>query len=102
MESYERWDHTDILIHEATFIKGEMDHIAHPHRHSYLEEVLKMVSEIKIGTLILSHFSTRYKWDQIEKAIRRGCKEYTIQIPVYCLLPGETQFDILQRQPINA
>ena len=77
VESYERWDHTDILIHEATFIKGEMDHIAHPHRHSYLEEVLKMVSEIKIGTLILSHFSTRYKWDQIEKAIRRGCKEYT-------------------------
>jgi len=101
IESYERWDHTGLLIHEATFIKGEMDQIAHPHRHSYLEEVLKMASEININALLLSHFSTRYKPNQIDTAILKGCKKYNLQIPVYRLLPGQTQFDILQENPIN-
>jgi len=101
IESYERWDHTDILIHEATFIKKENSPITYAHKHSYLEEILEMVSQIKVGTLILSHFSTRYSQEQIDNAILQGCKEYHIQIPVYRLLPGETQFNILQNQPIN-
>jgi len=101
VDDYERWDQTELLIHEATFIKKETGLNTHAHKHSHLEEVLKMVSEIKVGTLLLSHFSTRYSQEQIDNAILQGCKEYKIQIPIYRLLPGETQFNILEGAPVN-
>jgi len=96
-----RWDDTDILLHEATFIKDITGLNPHGHKHSYLEEVLEMVAQIKVGRLILSHFSTRYSKEQIDTAILQGCKEYNIQIPVYRILPGETQFNLLKTPPIN-
>ncbi len=102
VEDYARWDQTDILIHEATFIDQETARQAHGNLHSTLADVIKMVSEIKVEKLILSHFSSRYSKEAIDAAILKACKEYHIDIPVFRILPGEVAKDILYTTPINA
>lgn len=103
VENFDHWDHTQILIHEATFLTNQELPNAdkHPNKHSNLEDVLKMVSELRIDTLILGHFSSRYSPAQIDEAIKAGCKEYKINIPVYRLLPGQTYWNILSGNPVN-
>lgn len=98
-----QWDHTGILIHEATFLRREDLKAIDPtrNRHSTLEEVLRQVAHLKIDTLILGHFSSRYSAEEIDSAIRTYCQYYKVQIPVYRLLPGQVQWNILQSQPIN-
>ncbi|MCE7992976.1 MAG: RNAse Z [Roseivirga sp.] len=101
--NYELWDGSEVLIHEATFLGGPEDAKieTHGNRHSLLEDVIKMVSEIKVGKLILSHFSSRYSPEQIDGRIRKLCKEFKLTIPVYRLLPGEIHRDILRENPVN-
>lgn len=101
--NYEIWDNSDILIHEATFLGGAEDANieTHGNRHSQLEEVIKMVSEIKVNKLILSHFSSRYSADQIDQRILALCETYRIKIPVFRVLPGQIHRDILSESPIN-
>jgi ribonuclease Z len=94
-----RWDNSQILIHEATFLSNEMD--SDRNKHSTLEEVIEMVSGIKIEKLILGHFSSRYSAEQIDESIRQLCDKYAINIPVFRLLPGEVSHDILNGTPIN-
>ena len=101
VEDYERWDNTNILIHEATFLNGEDGKKNHANKHSNLKEVLKMVSEINIERLILGHFSTRYSNEQIDEAIKRLTKAFNIKIPIYRVLPGQTNFNILNDNPVN-
>ncbi|MCW3464144.1 MBL fold metallo-hydrolase [Chitinophaga nivalis] len=103
VESPERWDHTEILIHEATFLGGREDAGIHAHgnKHSTLEEVMEMVSGIHLQTLILGHFSSRYTPEQIDRHIRQLCDKYAINIPVHRILPGQTVTDILHTQPVN-
>ena len=103
IDDYAKWDHSKILIHEATFLGGdEVSKInTHGNKHSRLDEVLKMVSEINIEKLILGHFSSRYSRQQIDESIQSLCKEYKIQIPVYRVLPGHTHKNILNDEPIN-
>lgn len=103
VEDYERWDNCELLIHEATFLGGPGEDLNENqgNRHSTLPEVIKMVSEIKVGKLILSHFSKRYPAGQIDDNIRKLCKEFKIEIPVYRILPGEIHRDILSGNPIN-
>ncbi len=98
----EKWDGTQILIHEATFLN--MDNIVenNAHKHSLLEDVIKMAAEIKIETLVLSHFSVRYKKEEIDAAIRKYCKAYKLKIPVHRILPGQFAKNILTASPINA
>lgn len=99
---YETWDNSHILIHEATFFGGDEGHISpHGNKHSTLEEVLKMVSEIKVDKLILSHFSSRYSDEQIDERIISLCKKYKVKIPVWRILPGTIERNILSKQPIN-
>ncbi len=102
-DQLEQWNHTSILIHEATFLSRQDIKEIDPtrNRHSTLEEVLREVSQLTIETLILGHFSSRYSSEQIDAAIKKYCQLYKIQIPVYRLLPGQVQWDILQSQPIN-
>ncbi|GAB5528188.1 MAG: ribonuclease Z [Roseivirga sp.] len=97
------WDKSDVLIHEATFLGGsEYSQIeTHGNSHSSLEEVIKMVSEITVNKLVLSHFSSRYSHQQIDSRIRELCKAYKITIPVYRILPGKICHDILASEPIN-
>lgn len=101
--NYELWDQSDILIHEATFLGGaEDDQIeTHGNQHSKLEDVIRMVSEIKVNQLVLSHFSSRYSHKQIDERIRTLCKQYKVTIPVYRVLTGAIHRDLLSETPLN-
>ncbi|MBN9296117.1 MAG: RNAse Z [Filimonas sp.] len=102
VDDYEKWNNTKILIHEATFLeKSEGDNEnTKRNKHSFLPEVLEMVSQLNIETLILGHFSSRYSNEQINEKIQSLCKEFKIKIPVYRLLPGQVHRDILNEVPI--
>jgi len=103
VEDFGRWDNTEILIHEATFLtKSEYEKgPARGNKHSTLEEVMEMVGAINIGKLILGHFSSRYTSEQIDREIKRLCEKHAINIPVFRVLPGETARDILRGLPLN-
>lgn len=97
------WDGSEILIHEATFLKDEGDAKIESriNKHSKVDEVLKMVREINVEKLILNHFSSRYSKEEIDLTVRKLIKEFGIRIPVYIVYPGEIKRDILNSQPIN-
>ena len=100
---YSRFDHSNILIHESTFIDRYSDDIA-PHareKHSSLEEVMEMAANIKLNTLILGHFSMRYNVEQIDEEIKKLCTFYGLKIPVYRVIPGKVNYDILNQNPLN-
>jgi ribonuclease Z len=103
VDDYEKWNNTKILIHEATFLDAaDMDsHNTKRNKHSSLPEVLKMVTELNIETLILGHFSSRYDNQEINARIRSLCKELNIKIPVYSVLPGQVYKNILAGQTAN-
>jgi ribonuclease Z len=102
VEDPTRWEHSKILIHEATFMHEDDNKIyAHGNKHSYLEEVMEMVSRSHIEQLILGHFSARYSPEQIDRRILELCEKYAINIPVFRVLPGEAHPDILKSKPIN-
>lgn len=101
IDNYDHWKDTKILIHEATFLDDNEKLNNHANKHSNLEEVIKMVSEIKVEKLILSHFSSRYSKNEIDAAIRKLCKTYRIDIPVYRILPGEVCLNILGGEVVN-
>ncbi|HTJ14330.1 MAG TPA: MBL fold metallo-hydrolase [Dinghuibacter sp.] len=103
VEDGARWDNTEILIHEATFLgQGEDIKVrTYGNKHSTLEEVMEMVGAIHIGKLVLGHFSSRYTHEEIDRAIMYLCDKYAIGIPVYRLLPGATVVDVLAQEPIN-
>jgi len=104
VEDGAKWDHTDILIHEATFFNNGGEPVkmrTYGNIHSTLEAVMEMVSSIHIGQLILGHFSSRYSPEEIDRAVKDQCEKYAINIPVRRILPGETIHDILGQPPIN-
>ncbi len=103
VEDLQRWNDTKILIHEATFLGGEDDANiqTHGNKHSTLEEVMTMVSQSNIETLIFGHFSSRYSPTQIDTKIKQLCQHYEIKIPVFRVLPGEVCKDILNGEMVN-
>jgi len=104
VEDLTRWENTQILIHEATFLRDddeEKELGPHSSKHSYLEEVMEMVSGSNIQQLILGHFSSRYSAEQIDSRIMELCEKYAINIPVFRVLPGEVGHNILQGQRVN-
>ncbi|BDD05191.1 MBL fold metallo-hydrolase [Aureibacter tunicatorum] len=103
VDDYSRWDNTEVLIHEATFLPGENGEeiISKGNKHSRLDEVMKMVSEINVGSLILNHFSSRYSWKEIDAAVNKYIKFYKIKVPVYVVHPGEVKRNILKSNPLN-
>ncbi|SDF07552.1 MBL fold metallo-hydrolase [Chitinophaga filiformis] len=103
VEDLTQWNDSQILIHEATFLEKEEEIkvYAHKNKHSRLDEVIEMVSGSNIEKLILGHFSSRYNAEQIDSAIRQLCERYTLNIPVFRILPGETVVDVLAGTPVN-
>ena len=97
VENFERWNNIRVLIHEATFLeKSELDDSDKRYNlHSSLEEVMEASSRINIGSLVLGHFSSRYKQAEIDDAILSGCREHKVSFRVYRLLPGIYYPDIL-------
>lgn len=92
-----RFDNTNILIHEATFLRIDESVIDHEraNKHSTLEGVLKMVKETNVQQLILGHFSSRYSIEEIDSEIKRLVNYYGIKIPVYRIPPGVCVRDVL-------
>ena len=103
VDDYSKWDGSEILIHESTFLETETDanFAFKANKHSSIQDVLKMVSEIKVNHLILNHFSSRYSKEQIDLTVRKLIKEYNLQIPVYLMYPGELKRDILNTSAVN-
>lgn len=104
VDDYSKWNNSKVLIHESTFLKNESDNRieSRGNKHSTIEEVMKMVKEIQIETLILNHFSSRYSKEEIDSTVRKFIKDLSIQIPVFLVYPGEIKKDILHTSPINA
>lgn len=103
VDDYAKWDGSEILIHESTFLKNEGDTQIESkgNKHSRIDEVLQMVREIEVENLVLNHFSSRYSKEQIDHTVRKLLNEYGIQIPVFLIYPGETKRDVLRGKPIN-
>lgn len=97
VEAHQRWQNSNVLIHEATFLGKEMEQglVKKRNQHSTLEQVIEMVSDIKVEKLILSHFSSRYAHEEIDAHIESLCNKYALNIPVYRILPGNIARDIL-------
>ena len=104
VDDYAKWDGSGVLIHESTFISGENDARieAKGNQHSRLDEVMKMVSEITVQRLVLTHFSSRYSREEIYSEVTRLIKEYKVSIPVHIIYPGEIKRDLLRTEPVNA
>lgn len=103
VDDYSKWDGSEVLIHEATFLKNEGDAQieSRGNKHSRIDEVLQMVKEIEIGSLILNHFSSRYSKEEIDRTVIKIIDELKIQTPVFLIYPGEIKRDILRTKPIN-
>jgi len=97
-----RFKDSKILIHEATFLQDDPSILDKDrmNKHSFLEDVIKMVAESNIEQLILGHFSSRYSDEEIDLAIKTHCTNYGLKIPVYRLLPGKIHRNILGNEPI--
>ncbi len=103
VQDFDRWKDSKILIHEATFLDPSVK--THKGRkkneHSILEEVIEMVAASNVEQLILGHFSSRYSKEQIEQAVRAFAQKHALNIPIFCVLPGETMRDILAQTPTH-
>lgn len=101
VRDFERWRNSKILIHEATFLDHSVKtNQAHKkNAHSVLEEVIEMVAASKVEQLILGHFSSRYSKEQIEQAVKTLAQKYALNIPIFCIFPGEVLRDILTQTP---
>jgi len=99
VEDLSRWENTNVLIHEATFLGNEEK--PKGNKHSRLEEVIEMISKSHIEKVVLGHFSSRYSTVEIEKAVKDLCEKYAINIPVYCVVPGAIHRNILSEKPVN-
>ncbi|MGK0365375.1 MAG: ribonuclease Z [Saprospiraceae bacterium] len=92
IENDGRWNGSNILIHEATFLKREdMGEKGNRwNKHSTLEEVMKRVATSEgIEKLILSHFSSRYNKEEILAAVEKEKALHQIKIPIEIVFPGE-------------
>jgi ribonuclease Z len=85
-----RWNNLPILIHEATFFTREEVNSKESGRnkHSSLEEVIEMVADSNIQQLILGHFSSRYKEQEIKAKVNELLQKFALKIPVHLVLPG--------------
>lgn len=53
-------NNVDVLYHESTFLETEL-HLAKKTKHSTAKEAAKIARAAKVKSLILGHYSTRYK-----------------------------------------
>lgn len=97
-----RWGDTPVLIHEATFLSRSdlADPDERRNKHSSLDEVMDMAAALPLQALILGHFSSRYRQEEIDEAILQHCRRLGIPFPVYRVAPGLWQKDILQQAPL--
>lgn len=94
------WAGTKILMHESTFLSPQEANDVQRHRHSILPDVLTMARDAKPEALILTHFSMRYNFDQIRKALCHHARELKLAFPVFVIPPGTIVRDVLRTEPV--
>ena len=97
------WGQPQLLIHEATFLDDETAADAAAtryNRHSGLPGVLDMALALAPQGLILTHFSLRYAPEEIIATIQREAQQRQLPFPVWAVMPGEIQRDILHTPPV--
>jgi ribonuclease Z len=96
VENLSYWNNVDILIHEATFLKAAdlISENPRDNKHSSLEDVMAMASQLNINHLILGHFSSRYNDSEIMMAIKDLAARYSLQCAIYAVLPGQFYKDV--------
>jgi ribonuclease Z len=103
VDSPERWRGCHVLIHEATFLQhtnaGERGEY---NQHSVLADVLRMAVEANPGVLILNHFSSRYKLQEISTAVLAETSALKPSFPIHVVPPGEIVRNVLAQEPIWA
>jgi ribonuclease Z len=97
--SAEPWQDVEVLLHESTFLHKE-DVTPKGNRHSSLDQVIAMASQLKLRALVLTHFSARYSSDEITQAVRCECASNNVAFPVHAVFPGQFSKDILNGVPL--
>ena len=102
LESADYWKDPEILIHEATFLNNEDSTSRNQDsRHSTVPDVISMAAEMGgLKKLILGHFSRRYHEEEIQEVIREEAARAGLAIPVFAVLPGRFEQDILAGSPV--
>jgi len=88
----ELWQGVQYLVHESTFLSSSD---STRNNHTNIEEVLCKARDLNLKGLILSHFSSRFDETTILSKAKQLCKTNNINFPVYVILPGETNRDVL-------
>lgn len=71
---FELAKNADVLIHEATFAKGE-EKLAYDYFHSTTIDAAKLAKEANVKKLILTHISSRYQGEAAETQLLNEAKE---------------------------
>ena len=101
MEPAGHWGKPKVMIHECTFLDRATAETKHQiARHAWLDAVLDVAAEVSPAALVLSHFSTRYTAEEIEKAIFQGAAKRLLPFPVHAVLPGVVRRDLLRSRPL--
>jgi ribonuclease Z len=99
--SPEPWLGSRLLIHESTFLRHEdAGEREDRNQHSVLPDVVRMANDAQIRGLILSHFSSRYRPDEVLEAVRAECEATSPLFPVYVIPPGAIVRDLLAQSPV--
>ena len=96
---------TQLLIHEATFLRAE-DYDADEagedvgHVHSTVFDALSLAKNAGVKNVLLYHISTRYSDQEIRDAIREIAAQLELEAKVWAALPRRVYFDIFREKPI--
>jgi ribonuclease Z len=66
----------DVLIHEATFSRN-LQHLAYDYHHSTTDDAAQAALQSGVGTLIMTHISSRYQDDSNEMLLREAQETFT-------------------------
>jgi ribonuclease Z len=68
-------DNADLLVHEATFAQDIAEN-AREYKHTTARDAAKLARQANVKQLILTHFSTRYKPEELHKLLEDAKKEF--------------------------
>ena len=73
----------ELLCHEATILEAET---RKGRTHSTLSEALEVAHEAQVKTLLLYHFSGRYRSSEIKRAVQLLAAERKLSCAIWCLV----------------
>lgn len=73
----------EILVHEATLL----DAAERKHQlHATLDEAVAVAAAARVGTMLVNHFSGRYRTAVIKAAAYEAAARHNLQCPLWCLV----------------